>query len=351
MKAQKTSILKDDETGIEVKIKYDKYFTNNKYEIYFDSRKGIEILKGCNGNKDPFFTELPLMFDIGIMGHCKNRCSICYQGREFEEHMKLEDFKIIIDQIKHHATQIALGGRGDPNLHPNFKEIIEYSRKNEVVPNYTTSGIGITKDQIKISKMCGAVAVSDYGKSYTYRALNKLIDSGIKTNVHLVFTRTATEKIMKILYGYNPWKNQCGSFFDIEKLNAVVILLFKPQGEGSGYIDFIPRQTDIEKVSELIMTPKSSFKIGMDSCLVNHIFQIVKFSKIKKLTLDTCEAARMSAYISPSMKMIPCSFANKKIGVQIDKKNAIENIWKKSKAFKKFRKTLKSNRFCCPAGF
>ena len=147
------------EGNIVIVGQFDKSFENKDYEVHFNTETGVEVLKGKDG-KDPFKTELPLLFDVGIMGYCLNSCPFCYQGNKTEPHMTLENFKIIIDQVKHHTNQVALGGRGDPNLHPQFKEIVEYSRNNGVVPNYTTSGINLTSEQIEISKLCGAVAVS-----------------------------------------------------------------------------------------------------------------------------------------------------------------------------------------------
>ena len=134
-------------------------------------------------------------------------------------------------------------------------------------------------------------------------------------------------------------------------MNAVVFLLFKPQGEGANQAGLTPTTMDLGRIAELILKADPLFKIGMDSCLVNHVVRNTRITPKQKLTLDTCEGARMSAYISPSMKMMPCSFANKHTGVQIDKKNTIQNIWQKSKPFKEYRKALKKKAFICPAGF
>lgn len=352
MPATKTAVLNDIESGSSVIIAYDRHFVNDAYEVYFNSNTGVEVLRGCNGNLDPFSTDLPLMIDVGVMGHCENKCAICYQGHKSENNMRLEDFKLLIDQVKGHVNQVALGGRGDPNHHPDFQKIVEYARKNDVVPNYTTSGIGLTHEQIEISKICGAVAVSDYEAEYTYAAINKFILAGIKTNMHIVLSRATVAKAIKILYGYNPWKIYSNKdWFDITKLNGVVFLLFKPQGAGKDFERLRLTNDDIEQISERILSPRCSFKVGMDSCLVNHVIRRANISKRQMLTLDTCEGARMSAYISPSMKMMPCSFADHDIGVQIDKKNTIQTIWKLSKPFENYRKSLKKSPFTCPAGF
>jgi len=326
-------------------MKINKYFTNGKYELMFNTNTGVEILQGVNGKNDPFWLDLPSLLDIGIMGHCKNKCPFCYQGRTSEPNMKLENFKRIIDQVKHHTNQVALGGRGDPNKHENFKEIVDYARDNGVVPNYTTSGIDLTDEEVEISRTCGAVAVSDYDKKFTYESLNKFMEAGIKTNIHLIFGAHTFEKCIAILHGYNPWKG----LIDIEKLNGVIFLLFKPCGAGEQLKELVPNSYQMKVFVSLIFKPKTTFKIGMDSCLVNHVTKNKKLSAYEEMTMSTCEAARMSAYITPNMHMMPCSFADRsKFSVPIVK--SIKNVWERSTVFRCFRKSLNSNPHQCPLG-
>jgi MoaA/NifB/PqqE/SkfB family radical SAM enzyme len=270
--------------------------------------------------------------------------------------MTLENFKSIIDQTKHHVNQIALGGRGDPNKHENFEEIIRYARDNNVVPSYTTSGIGLTDEEIEISKMCGAVAVSDYGRDHTFDAIQRFIDAGIKTNIHLIFSNPNFEKCIKLLYGSNPWMKRgfdgLEPNFELEKLNGVVFLLFKPQGRGAGCKDLIPTQYQLQVMAEKVMESKAKFKVGIDSCLANHLYKFNVVNEIHDLVIDSCEGGRMSAYISPSMNMMPCSYADKEnCSEAITEKRDIKYIWNSSMTFIKFRSILKKNPFTCPAGF
>jgi len=331
-----------------MKTKRFRYFTNGKYELFFDTKTGFEMVRGINGKEDPFYLVLPSLLDIGVMGTCKNKCEFCYQGHVNRPNMKLDDFKRIIDEVSYHTSQVALGGRGDPNNHPNFKEMLEYCRQNNVIPNYTTSGIGITDEQIEISKMCGAVAVSEYQQSYTYDALRRLIDAGIKTNIHYIFSSKTFKDCIKILDGHDIWK----SLFDINKLNAVIFLLFKQAGAGKDLKELNPTVGQFKTIVRKIFKNKAKFKIGIDSCLANHISRYTKLTEVQKMTVQTCEASRMSAYISPSMKMVPCSFADEKIfGKQIKNKTCSDNIheiWNNSKLFVDFRKQLLYNGDSCP---
>ncbi len=332
-------------------MKFNKFFTNKDYEIFFNTASGLEVIRGTKGKEDPFSLYLPSLLDVGIMGHCKHKCPFCYQGHASKPNMKIADYKSIIDQVKHHTNQVALGGRGDPNHHEDFEEIISYSRKNGVVPNYTTSGIGLTNKQVKISKMCGAVAVSDYGETYTYEALRKFMDAGIKTNIHLMFTKMSFGKATNILYGYNPWRHQRKpTDVEIDKLNAVIFLLFKPAGSGE-FLDWKPTDMHLSTFASLVFKSKAKFKIGMDSCLVNHVLDYVEPDELQRMTIDTCEGSRMSGYITADMQMMPCSFADARIwGVPIKGNKDIEYIWNRSMKFKSFRKRLLKTNNCCPLG-
>lgn len=323
-----------------------KRFRNAEYELLFQPDSGLEILRGINGHDDPFTLEFPSLLDIGIMGTCEHICKLCYQGHENKPNMTLENFKLIIDQSKYHVNQVALGGRGDPNKHENFREIIEYCRKNGVVPNYTTSGMNIADEEIEISKLCGAVAVSDYQSSYTYKAINKLIDAGIKTNIHYIFSRESYYRSLDMVNGIDVWSAK----FDISKLNAVIFLLFKPQGAGKHSRELVPNKFMLETFGKAVFNSKCKFKVGMDSCLVNHVVNHVKLTDIQRMSIDTCEGGRMSAYITPDMKFMPCSFSDKNIWACEIGERSLKDIWDNEESFNMFRNILERKSNCCPLG-
>ena len=59
-----------------------RHFRNEEYEIFFDPSTGFEILRGVNGRPDPFSLELPSLLDIGVMGHCINKCPFCLRANK-----------------------------------------------------------------------------------------------------------------------------------------------------------------------------------------------------------------------------------------------------------------------------
>ena len=324
------------------KYRFDSYFDT---ETGFYIRTGILDDEGKDTGVDPFMASFPHLIDVGIMGHCIHgktglcvKAGIgCYQSGLLVEEpdMKVEDFRWIAQQCSGRCNQLALGGRGDPDQHEYFEEILKISRENNLVPNFTTSGYGMTPEIASLcKKYCGAVAVSWYRSEYTIRAISMLLDAGVKTNIHYVLGRNSIEEAIERL------KND--SF--PEGINAVIFLLHKPAGQGSSAN--VLTVSDPRVMEFFVQLDKRHpFKVGMDSC---NVPGAIKFCKsIMHESLDTCEGARYSCYIGPDMNMLPCSFDQKnKYQVSL-KGKSIEEAWN-SPQFERFRDHLRNACHDCP---
>ncbi len=326
-------------------IVHDKKY-NFKYA--FDTETGAYIRTGIldeNGRDtgvDPFMGSYPHLIDVGIMGHCihgkTGLCSKagigCYQSGLFveEPNMTVENFRSIAEQSKGRCNQLALGGRGDPDQHEHFEEILQICRKNNLVPNFTTSGYGMTPEIAQLCKRyCGAVAVSWYRSEYTLKAIEMLLDSGVKTNIHYVLGRNSIDEAIHRL---NENDFPAG-------INAVIFLLHKPAGQGT--VDNMLAVSD-PRVEEFFsqIDARHPFKVGMDSCNVPGAIRFCK--SILPESLDTCEGGRYSCYIGADMIMVPCSFDQKKRYEVSLKEMTIEEAWN-SEPFERFRDTM---RKACP---
>ncbi|MBO6113893.1 MAG: radical SAM protein [Lachnospiraceae bacterium] len=297
-------------------------------------RSGI-IKDGIDTGIDPFKASFPELLDVGIMGHCSNKIICknagieCYQGgsERNRENMSVDNFKKIINQCSGKTYQIALGGNGDPDEHESIEEILELCRFNDIVPNYTTSGMGIDSKKAKMcSKYCGAVAVSWQKGTHTINAIKTLLDQGVKTNIHYVINNS---NIDELLFLINDGTFEMG-------VNAIVFLLHKPVGLGS--MDKVLKYDD-PRLLEFLKTVSGNlpYKVGFDSCFVPAIINILGDEVIDIDSIDTCEAARWSAYISADMQMMPCSFDNigMRWGMDLNK-YTIKEVWE-SEIFESFR--------------
>jgi radical SAM protein with 4Fe4S-binding SPASM domain len=287
----------------------------------FDSKTGFYMRTGVLDSKlvdtdiDPFMRSFPSLLDVGIMGNCKNAklCTVgCYQGKRVRPNMPLDDFKTIVDQAVEGKTfEMALGGFGSPNEHENFVDIVRYTKEHGIIPNYTTSGIELTDEQISATKSyCGAVAVSWYRQPYTLDAINRFIDAGIKTNIHYVL---GNDSIEEALFRLKTKNFPAG-------VNAVIFLMYKPIG--------CIKKGNVLKVDYT---------------------RVANFSKnINPISTSPCDGGSFSAYITPDMFMLPCSFDSltRKYGVSL-RENTMLEAWNSDK-FETFRNYHRNSCPGCP---
>ena len=221
----------------------------------------------------------------------------------------------------------------DPDQLECFEDLLKISRENSLVPNFTTSGYGMTPEIAALcKKYCGAVAVSWYRSKYTLNAIQMLLDAGVKTNIHYVLGKNSIDEAIDRLERNDFPKG----------INAVIFLLHKPAGQGSkaNVLDFSdPR---VAKFFAQV-DKRHPFKVGMDSCNVPGAINYCK--SILPESLDTCEGGRYSCYIGADMVMVPCSFdQQKRYEVQLDENTSIVDAWN-SEPFERFRGKMRS---ACP---
>ena len=321
----------------------------NKFVSMFDPKTGFYVRTGIieNGKDtgvDPFMTTYPQLIDVGIMGSCESgRLGLCKQAgiqcyqdglNKSLPDMTLDNFKKIVDESKGKVFQIALGGRGNPNKHAQFGEILKYCRDNGIVPNYTTSGMNLTDEEVALTKKyCGAVAVSWQRAQHTLDAIRMFVKAGVKTNIHYVLGNFSIEEAVDNLYGID-----CNF---PKGINAVVFLAHKPVGLGDEKNVLRANDPLVKRFFDLIDNNSFPFKIGFDSCSVPGILNYT--AKIDKASIDTCEGGRWSTYISSDMVALPCSFDQEhRWGVQLDENTTIQNAWNGA-YFEDFRNSFRTS--------
>lgn len=319
------------------------------FETYFNPhdgqylRTGVLDQTGQETGREPFMSSFPQLLDVGIMGHCvhglSGKCTAignsCYQdgATKWQANMSFADFRSIVDQSKGKVWQFALGGRGDPDQHEEIEQILAYSRDHGIVPNLTTSGYELTRDKAKlIGKYCGAAAVSWYRTEYTTRAIELLLETGIKVNIHFVLSRrTIDEAIDLIEHRGLP-----------EEINRVVFLLFKPVGQGQDQ-DVLQFDDKTRYFFSLMDSEYGLRKMGFDSCSVPAVVNCTNI--VDPRCYDACEAGRFSAYVTSDMQFLPCSFDQALRWSVSLRGSSLQSAWR-SPRFESFRQHL---AVACPA--
>lgn len=335
---------------------YDKkhHFKSRFYpETGLYKRSGVFDEDGFDVGEDSFQASWPTLVDFGVVNRCPaaSRCVVdCYQ-KACESHGKnvsLTDVEMILKQITHKVTSAALGGKGDVDCYIDdendgdqscdFEKLLQLFRQYDIIPSFTSSGIAFTPEKASIcKKYCGAVAISDHFADYTNRAIDMLLEAGVKTNLHYVLNKDtikiATERIRN-----NSWK---------EGLNAIIFLTYKPIGLGKEEKILTPDNPDVKEfftvLDEAIEKNALTPKVGFDSCAIGGLVNYMK--NVNMMSVDACEAARYSCYITPTLKLLPCSFDNQDERWAVDlRTHTFEEAWNSDK-FNHFRSSL---RHSCP---
>ncbi len=322
--------------------------TKYRFHSIFDARtgayarSGILDEEGRDTGVDPFMASFPHLIDVGVMGHCAHgkaglctRAGVgCYQSGLLVDkpNMSVEDFTWIAAQCVGRCNQLALGGRGDPDQHEQFEELLKISRRYHLVPNFTTSGLGMTPELAALCRQyCGAVAVSWYRSDYTLSAVQTLLSAGVKTNIHYVLGGgSIDEAIERLREDDFP-----------AGVNAVIFLLHKPVGQGTS-ADVLRVDDPRVKAFFAELDRSHAFKVGLDSCSVPGALGFCEH--IMPESLDTCEGGRFSCYIGADMMMTPCSFDQEGRYAVSLRGRSIEEVWN-SAPFEAFRARL---RGACP---
>jgi len=122
-------------------------------KYYIKIRDAYRELKDSNIFKDIFKDEkiFPRTINIEITNDCNLSCIMCgrtYWNAPPEEikYMNVEFVKQIIDEASCHNSNVALFANGEPLLHPNLIEFIEYSKiKNIPIVSINTNATLLTK--------------------------------------------------------------------------------------------------------------------------------------------------------------------------------------------------------------
>jgi organic radical activating enzyme len=166
--------------------------------------------------------------DVAINSKCFANCPYCYtsatkHGTNFDNL-----FKKIYDvwaskEENDRPFQIAIGGAGEPTLHPKFSDFVKAVRETKIVPNYTTNGMHLSKQILEATeKYCGGVAVSFHPhiRNVFSEAVFKLKDI-TKLNAHVIVGNK--ESFYDLQSIYETFK---------DSLEYIVVLPYQAAGRG-----------------------------------------------------------------------------------------------------------------------
>jgi len=311
------------------------------YNYMFNKENGAFARWGKTYDDDPSWSPLgPELLDIEISTKCNRACRFCYKSNTKDgQHMSLSTFEQILKNVPSNINQIAFGV-GDTNGNPDMWKIFEHCRVNDVVPNVTINGNGLSNSLAKrFASICGAVAVSHYNSNVCYNAVSKLSNAGLfQVNIHQLVALETYDKCIKLL-------NDIETDPRLSGLNAVVFLSLKRTGRGTSMT-----QLPFDKFSSMVNDALDrGLSIGFDSCTANKFLLAIKdrpeYPYLQSLS-EPCESGLFSAYINVEGKFFPCSFTE--LGEGIDTTNQdFMKVWL-SPSLEEWRNRLLDCGRSCP---
>lgn len=315
------------------------------YNWLFDTNDGFFVRWGKNHADNPDFSPVgPELLDIEISEICSRGCPHCYKSNTKEGvNMSFKTFKKMFKKFPKNLTQIAFG-IGDIDGNPDLWKIMDYCRKNGVIPNITINGEKLTDAYAtKLAMVCGAVAVSHYNDDTCFNAVEKLTNAGLEqVNIHQLLARETIKSTINAFYASKTDERLKG-------LNAIVLLGVKQKGRG---IDYHSLSYGAFKQTVDIAF-QHNIPIGFDSCSAHKFLKAIegkkKYEYMTKLA-EPCESSCFSYYINANGIAYPCSFLEGEEGYEginvLKAKDFLKDVWY-AKPVENFRKALiQSGRQC-----
>ena len=110
---------------------------NAKFHKHNDHFESLHVIERT--------TNYPTTLGVEIMASCNLRCGMCtatWRRDNPKGKMAFDMFKKIIDESCQHSDccSVCMMGRGDPSLHPQLLDFIDYAKSHDVNTHMTTHG-------------------------------------------------------------------------------------------------------------------------------------------------------------------------------------------------------------------
>ncbi len=131
--------------------------------------------------QEKILEDFPLHLLIEPTSVCNLRCKMCFQTDEsftvksYMGMMDLDLFKSLVDQaVENQCRALTLASRGEPTLHPKFKEMLEYCKGKFFELKINTNATKLTEELSRIILDCGVDIVVFSVDSYRKEEYEKI---------------------------------------------------------------------------------------------------------------------------------------------------------------------------------
>ena len=185
---------------------------------FYGEEAGAMLLRGCSEKdleaclledipvKRPFRLAGPLVAWIELTRSCNLPCKHCYinAGRARENELSRDEILGLLDQLSAQGVFCVVFLGGEPMMHPNFSEIVQYAHQIGFVISIGTNGTYITEEIIeKLPREECYVSVSLDGIAYQKEIRKKSTFEDIWEKLLLLKKHEVSTGIMTVMTDQN----------------------------------------------------------------------------------------------------------------------------------------------------
>lgn len=286
----------------------------------------------------------PTEVHLALTNYCAAGCTACYMDSRPTDRLETErkDYELALGRIRTLAGMgvfhVALGG-GETLEVPWLFDLAAEMRKLGMVPNITTSGLGMTEEKARRCRIFGQVNVSvdDLGERYresrgyqgfeaAEKAIGLLQREGIPVGINCVISRKNIGHLDEIF----AWVKR-------NKLLEIELLRFKPAGRGAEhYGEFCLTAEQAENFFPQVktLTRKHRIRVKLDCSFGPFVyFHKPDRETVRFFSIRGCEGGNWLAAVHPDGRAAPCSFAWDESVPVAD----LPSKWKDPSAFANFK--------------
>lgn len=263
-------------------------------------------------------TEVHLM----TTNRCHAGCPGCYAGSvpEAADASTLALRRVLEELAGLGVFHVAMGG-GESLLRDDLFELAAYARELGLVPNLTTSGVGMTRERAERCSVFGQVNVSLDGLGEIYRASRGYDGAEVALRALRMLTEAQVPCGINYVLSRLTWDGLEETAERVEALgaNEIEVLRFKPAGRGravyESYRLTVEQAAGLLARLERLGRQHPTMAIKVDCSLVPLVCAAnPPLERLEQFAVFGCEAGNALAAVRANLDATPCSFIESRVG-------------------------------------
>jgi MoaA/NifB/PqqE/SkfB family radical SAM enzyme len=267
-------------------------------------------------NKNRNYLSAPTEIHFSVTNKCNQNCDGCYMNSlsNYESDLPLNDIKKILKTFRDMGVfHVALGG-GEAFEREDFGEIVKYCKEIDLIPNLTTNGQYISKQDLEICRLMGQINISLDGINENYsingrngdftktdQSIKKLRNAGINVGINCIVSNKNYHHLEELV-------NYCSK----QGLNEIEFLKYKPAGRGqTNYDEYCLTNDMIKKFYPRLLELQKNFigELKIDCSFIPAlVYHNPPVEDLEKLAVQGCDAGNILLGVKSNGNFSGCSF-------------------------------------------